>query len=85
MQDEAEALGATGIVDVTVSEHSHAWRQNYVNIGNQALVSGEMLELFVIGTAVVPMPDNERAEPPKTKLIHAITNTMNEATIGVEE
>src|SRR6185295_237562 len=55
LQYEAEARDATGIVDVTVSEHSHAWRQNFVDIGNAALQTGEMIELFVIGTAVVPM------------------------------
>ena len=37
LQAEAEALGATGVVDVTVSEQSHAWRTNFVDIGNAAL------------------------------------------------
>ena len=72
LQAEAEALHATGIVDVTVSEHSHAWRQNFVNIGNGALETGEMIELFVIGTAVVPMPG--QGESPKPHLIHVVSS-----------
>lgn len=56
LQYEAEALGATGIVGVTVSEQEHSWRTNYWNAGNAALLSGELIELFVLGTAVVPMP-----------------------------
>jgi uncharacterized protein YbjQ (UPF0145 family) len=54
LQDEAEALGATGIVGVTVAEKQHSWRTNPQNVGNAALKTGELLELFVIGTAVVP-------------------------------
>jgi uncharacterized protein YbjQ (UPF0145 family) len=55
LQDEAEALQATGIVGVTVTEQEHSWRQNPWNAGNAALATGELIELFVIGTAVVPM------------------------------
>jgi uncharacterized protein YbjQ (UPF0145 family) len=55
LQDEAEALDATGIVGVTVAEEQHSWRTNPWNMGNAALQSGEVIELFVIGTAVVPM------------------------------
>jgi uncharacterized protein YbjQ (UPF0145 family) len=77
LQAEAEALGATGVVDVTVSEQSHAWRQNYVNIGNGALQTGEMIELFVIGTAVVPMPG--AGEPPRAKLIHVVGDSFESA------
>ncbi len=54
LQDEAEALGATGIVGVTVTERQHSWRQTPWNVGNAALQTGEIIELFVIGTAVVP-------------------------------
>jgi uncharacterized protein YbjQ (UPF0145 family) len=71
LQAEAEALQATGIVDVTVTEQSHAWRQNFVNIGNGALDTGEMIELFVIGTAVVPMPGHGAL--PKTSMIHVVS------------
>jgi uncharacterized protein YbjQ (UPF0145 family) len=85
LQAEAEALGAVGIVDVTVSEQSHAWRTNYVNIGNAALQTGEMIELFVIGTAVVPMP-GASGPPPRPSLIHVVSDAdaVAEATRGVE-
>jgi uncharacterized protein YbjQ (UPF0145 family) len=84
LQAEAEALGATGIVDVTVSEQSHAWRQNFANIGNAALQTGEMIELFVIGTAVVPMPGATGAqESPRVQLVSAIDDRVDaEATTG---
>jgi len=59
LQDEAEALAATGIVGVTVAERQHSWRQNPYNVGNAALQSGEVVELFVVGTAVVPMPGSQ--------------------------
>ena len=35
-------------------EKQHSWRANPWNIGNAALQTGEVIELFVIGTAVVP-------------------------------
>jgi uncharacterized protein YbjQ (UPF0145 family) len=54
LQDEAEDLGATGIVGVTVAEREHSWRQEPWNAGVSALTSGEVIELFVVGTAVVP-------------------------------
>jgi uncharacterized protein YbjQ (UPF0145 family) len=83
LQAEAEALGATGVVDVTVSEQSHAWRQSYVDVGNAALQTGEMIELFVIGTAVVPMPG--AGEPPRARLIHEVSvSTAVEAKEGRE-
>jgi uncharacterized protein YbjQ (UPF0145 family) len=56
LQDEAEALDASGIVGVTVTEKQHSWRGSPWNAGNAALQSGEIIELFVIGTAVIPMP-----------------------------
>src|SRR6202012_2318845 len=54
LQGEAEALGATGIVGVTVIEEQHSWRTQPMNAGNAALQTGEVIELFVVGTAVVP-------------------------------
>jgi uncharacterized protein YbjQ (UPF0145 family) len=67
LQYEAEALGATGIVGVTVSEQQHSWRTNMWNAGNAALTTGELIELFVIGTAVVPMPGS--GKPPRPELV----------------
>jgi uncharacterized protein YbjQ (UPF0145 family) len=76
LQDEAEALGATGIVGVTFAEREHSGRFAPWNAGNGALQSGEVIELFVIGTAVVPtgapadlakpllvLPSNDAAAP----------------------
>ncbi|MFI5296926.1 MAG: heavy metal-binding domain-containing protein [Polyangiales bacterium] len=54
LQDEAEVLQATGIVGVTFAERQHSWRPSPYNIGNAALDTGEVIELFVVGTAVVP-------------------------------
>jgi uncharacterized protein YbjQ (UPF0145 family) len=54
LQYEAEALEATGIVGVTVAERQHSWRAAPWNVGNAALTTGEVIELFVVGTAVVP-------------------------------
>ncbi|MFT3842264.1 MAG: heavy metal-binding domain-containing protein [Myxococcaceae bacterium] len=61
LQDEAEELGATGIVGVTVAERSHSYRANPWNVGNAALQSGEVLEMFVFGTAVVPTGEKSHA------------------------
>jgi uncharacterized protein YbjQ (UPF0145 family) len=77
LQDEAEDLGATGIVGVTVAEREHAWRTDPWNMGNAALTNGEIIELFVIGTAVVPgepgdLPDPQlvlSANPPVVKKV----------------
>jgi uncharacterized protein YbjQ (UPF0145 family) len=55
LQDEAEELEATGIVGVTFAEREHSGRFAPWNAGNGALQSGEVIELFVVGTAVVPM------------------------------
>ena len=64
LQDEAEARGTTGIVGVTVAEKQHSWRTNPQNVGNAALQTGELLELFVIGTAVVATGEPGTIEPP---------------------
>ena len=77
LQDEAEDLGATGIVGVTVAEREHAWRTDPWNVGNAALTNGEVIELFVIGTAVGPgeagdLPDPMlvlSANPPNVKRV----------------
>jgi uncharacterized protein YbjQ (UPF0145 family) len=75
LQAEAEALGATGIVDVTVSEQQHAWRQNFWDLGNAALKTGELIELFVIGTAVVPMPGaSAGTTSPGTHLVYTLND-----------
>jgi uncharacterized protein YbjQ (UPF0145 family) len=54
LQDEAEALGASGIVGVTFAEREHSYTTQPWNLGNSALSTGELIELFVVGTAVVP-------------------------------
>ncbi len=79
LQDEAEALGATGIVGVTVAEKEHSWSSTPWNVGNAALQTGEVLELFVIGTAVIPTgaPD----ETGKPTLVFSV----NEAAAVVKE
>lgn len=64
LQDEAEELGASGIVGVTVSEHQHSWQTEPWNVGNAALQVGEVLELFVVGTAVVAAGAGAGLEPP---------------------
>ncbi len=69
LQYEAEALGATGIVGVTVSEQEHAWRTSYWNAGNAALTTGELIELFVIGTAVVPVSEPKAPFKPEMVLL----------------
>jgi uncharacterized protein YbjQ (UPF0145 family) len=63
LQDEAEALGATGIVGVTIAERQHSWRAAPWNVGNAALQTGEVIELFVIGTAVVAGEGAELGDP----------------------
>ena len=65
LQDEAEALGATGIVGVDVTEEQHSWRTDPMNVGNAALNTGEVIELFVIGTAVVPSGQGEPLGAPE--------------------
>ena len=59
----AEELGATGIVGVDVTEEQHSWRTDPTNVGNAALQTGEVIELFVIGTAVVPAGRGDPLEP----------------------
>ena len=62
LQDEAEALGAVGVVGVTMAEKQHSWRPNpssAAGVGNAALQTGEVIELFVVGTAVVPTDGGE--------------------------
>jgi len=68
LQDEAEALDATGIVGVTVAEKQHSWRASPWNVGNAALQTGEIIELFVIGTAVVPTGARGELERPELVL-----------------
>ena len=55
LQAEAEDLQAEGIVGVTVEEKEHSWGNAARRDGNAALYTGELIEFFVVGTAVVPM------------------------------
>jgi uncharacterized protein YbjQ (UPF0145 family) len=65
LQAEAEDLHAEGIVGVTVEEKEHSWGRTASGIrvkgagGNLAMYTGELIEFFVVGTAVVPMASNE--------------------------
>ncbi len=63
LQDEAEALDATGVVGVTVAEKQHSWRASPWNVGNAALQTGEIIELFVVGTAVIPAGGSDLVRP----------------------
>jgi uncharacterized protein YbjQ (UPF0145 family) len=86
LQDEAEAIGATGIVGVTVDEEQHSWRTNPWAMGNAALISGEVLELFVIGTAVLPDGEAEDAAGTPSLVFSAndIAASMPEGAGGEE-
>jgi uncharacterized protein YbjQ (UPF0145 family) len=78
LQAEGEALGATGIVGVTVSEQQHSWRTAGPDVGNAALRTGELIELFVLGTAVVPMPN--AAPPPRPQLVRLANDPVSTKT-----
>jgi uncharacterized protein YbjQ (UPF0145 family) len=59
LQAEAEDLRAEGIVGVTVEEKQHSWSGFGATRGaNAAASNGELIEFFVVGTAVVPMASN---------------------------
>jgi uncharacterized protein YbjQ (UPF0145 family) len=59
LQAEAEDLRAEGIVGVTVEEKQHSWQGFGATRGaNAAASNGELIEFFVVGTAVVPMASN---------------------------
>jgi len=51
MQQEAEALGASGIVGADIHERTHAW-------------GAHVIEFFAIGTAVEEISDDHVIEPP---------------------
>ena len=59
LQDEAEALEATGIVGVSVTDQQHSWRRS-----NFGTFNGEVIEFFVLGTAVVPFGTGEGLPKP---------------------
>jgi uncharacterized protein YbjQ (UPF0145 family) len=80
LQDEAEDLDATGIVGVTMAEEQHSWRTDPWNVGNAALATGEVIELFVVGTAVVPMDNGNALDVPTLVL-----SANDVAKRGVEE
>jgi uncharacterized protein YbjQ (UPF0145 family) len=82
LQDEAEALDATGIVGVTIAENQHSWRTTPWNVGNAALQSGELIELFVIGTAVVPVAGG--GELPEPELVFSANEVLKRAKGGGE-
>jgi uncharacterized protein YbjQ (UPF0145 family) len=65
LQYEAESLHAQGIVGVTVTEKEHSWgaRKGQPRDGNAAYNQGELIELFVVGTAVIRY-DTGKGLPP---------------------
>jgi len=65
LQAEAEDLGAEGIVGVTIDLKQHGWGGGLLGKGNAALRNGELIELFVVGTAVVPMEQPLAIPTPK--------------------
>ena len=71
LQDEAEALGATGVVDVTVSEQSHAWRQNYVE-HRQRRAPDRRDDRAVRHRHRGRADAGRAAEPPRASLIHVV-------------
>ena len=73
LQAEAEDLDATGIVGVTVDLKQHGWGGAILGKGNAALRNGELIELFVIGTAVIPM--DQPLEIPKPTLVIPVGGT----------
>jgi uncharacterized protein YbjQ (UPF0145 family) len=82
LQAEGEAHGATGIVGVTVSEQSHSWRTAGPDVGNAALRTGELIELFVLGTAVAPLEG--ASPPPRPQLIRLANDPVRPAGAGRE-
>jgi len=67
LQTEAEDLGAEGVVGVTIDLKQHGWGGAIFGKGNAALRNGELIELFVVGTAVVPM--KQSLEIPRPTLV----------------
>ena len=59
-----DAVADKGYARVTVAEREHSWQVAPWNAGNAALESGEVLELFVIGTAVVPSGEKVDLQKP---------------------
>jgi uncharacterized protein YbjQ (UPF0145 family) len=82
LQDEAEALQATGIVGVTFAEREHSGRFAPWNAGNGALQSGEVIELFVVGTAVVP--SGAASDLPKPTLVLSADDPVATSTESTE-
>jgi uncharacterized protein YbjQ (UPF0145 family) len=64
LQYEAEQVGAQGIVGVTVTEKEHSWGAGTrLRDGNAAYTNGELIELFVVGTAVVRYDTGKKLPP----------------------
>ncbi len=65
LQAEAEDLDAEGIVGVSIEEKEHSWRgtMSFGAAGSGAF-TGEILEFFVVGTAVVKMATDQPVPVP---------------------
>jgi uncharacterized protein YbjQ (UPF0145 family) len=65
LQAEAEDLHAEGIVGVTVEEKQHSWNQfGRSGVAGAGQWNGELIEFFVVGTAVIPMQSSEPVPVP---------------------
>jgi uncharacterized protein YbjQ (UPF0145 family) len=65
LQAEAEDLRAEGVVGVEVHHEEYSW--GATRRANQRRFTGEIMEFFVLGTAVVALPG--AAPPPVPKLV----------------
>ncbi len=67
LEEEAEALEAEGVVGVSIRNQQHAWRGFWGRFfqANLQNFQGEVIEFFVLGTAVVRRDDEHPLPEPK--------------------
>jgi uncharacterized protein YbjQ (UPF0145 family) len=64
LQAEAEALAAEGVVGVVIEEKQHGWQGPTVKAKGRATAPGRLIELLVMGTAVVATGENRPVPVP---------------------